>query len=183
MGKNHIEFAVGELPASRHKPAAESTPKERGKIIGITNSGSFLQHGIKRWLQITWIAADDPLHLGRRGLLLQRLGELPRCFRRECENMYATGRTNLRPSQSPTSSRSRSRSVTWSSCACSILRNRSRLLKRKWFPRVFEARHDFALTGDVLHSLEHMALNQFKMSPEHAAGSSTSAVSTVDEIE
>ena len=32
MGKNHVEFAVGELPASRHNPAAESTPKERGKI-------------------------------------------------------------------------------------------------------------------------------------------------------
>jgi excisionase family DNA binding protein len=32
MGKNHVEFAVGELPAPRHKPAAESAPEERGKI-------------------------------------------------------------------------------------------------------------------------------------------------------
>ena len=31
MGK-HAEFAVGELPGSRHKPAAESTLEERGKI-------------------------------------------------------------------------------------------------------------------------------------------------------
>jgi excisionase family DNA binding protein len=32
MGKNHAEFAVGKLPASRHTSAAESMPEERGKI-------------------------------------------------------------------------------------------------------------------------------------------------------
>jgi excisionase family DNA binding protein len=31
MGKNH-EFAVGELLVPHHKPAAASTPEERGKI-------------------------------------------------------------------------------------------------------------------------------------------------------
>jgi chaperonin GroEL len=56
-------------------------------------------------------------------------------------------------------------------------------LKRNWFPQVFKARHDFALTSDVLLPLAHMALAQFKMPHEHAAGFPASAVNTVDEIE
>ena len=67
-------------------------------------------------------------------------------------------------------------------CMFHLAQQVARLSKGKWFRQVFKARHDFALAGDVFLPLEHMALGQFKMPPEHAAGSSAS-VNTVDEIE
>src|SRR6516165_9754366 len=50
MGKNHAEFAVGELPGSRHKPAAESTLEERDNQVA----------------QCTWLSDPSGSNLRRR---------------------------------------------------------------------------------------------------------------------
>jgi hypothetical protein len=43
--------------------------------LGLADANGIRQHGFENWRQLAWRTRDDPQHLRRRRLLLQRLGE------------------------------------------------------------------------------------------------------------
>ena len=49
---------------------------EQGSELGSANAHRIVQHRLEHRLEITWRTGDDLQHLTRRGLLLQRLGEI-----------------------------------------------------------------------------------------------------------
>src|SRR5947209_15261341 len=83
------------------KQAAFKT--EQYAKLRFTNASGVLEHGPKYGLQIARRAGDDLQHLGGRGLLLQRLGELaPTCF----ELLFQIGAGLARPADGRTRLRS-----------------------------------------------------------------------------
>jgi hypothetical protein len=59
----------------RGEPKRASIVQEQIAELGLADAHGIRQHGFENWRQLAWRTRDDPQHLRRRRLLLQRLGE------------------------------------------------------------------------------------------------------------